>query len=110
MTDTNLPPAPESVTIAIDFDRTWTVDPFAWRTWYDFMTSRGHRILLATGRQKWSDDMARCYLPDDMEIVYCGREPKAEVMAQSLHKIDIWIDDAPGAIGFPSIFLREGEV
>lgn len=87
-----------SLTLAIDFDHTWTADPHGWRAWYDLMVGRGHTVILATGRSGWSDDMARAELPDDMTIIYCGREMKEHVTRRFGWVVNIWIDDMPGMI------------
>ena len=85
-------------TIAIDFDKTWTADPLGWYTFYHMMTDRGHTLILATGREKWSDDMARANLPPEMRIIYCGRQLKEHACLAQGHRVDIWIDDMPGMI------------
>ena len=95
---TELPAAPCSLTIAIDFDHTWTADPHGWRAWYDLMTSRGHIVILATGRSGWSDDLRRANLPHEMPVVFCGREMKEHAAKKQGWLVNIWIDDMPGMI------------
>jgi hypothetical protein len=92
------PLAPRPLTVAIDFDHTWTADPHGWRDWYDFMLARGHVVILATGRSGWSEDMGRAHLPAHMPIVYCGRELKEHATRKVGWNVDIWIDDMPGMI------------
>lgn len=93
-----LPPAPCSLTLAIDFDHTWTADPHGWKAWHDIMVARGHIVLLATGRSGWSDDMSRAHLPAEMPIVYCGRDLKEHATRKAGWVVNIWIDDMPGMI------------
>ena len=88
----------EPLTIAIDFDQTWTADPAGWYSFYHMMAARGHTIILATGREKWSDDMARANLPSGMRIIYCGRQLKEQACRANGHHVNIWIDDMPGMI------------
>jgi hypothetical protein len=93
-----LPPALCSLTLAIDFDHTWTADPHGWKAWHDIMVERGHIVLLATGRSGWSDDMSRAHLPAEMPIVYCGRDLKEHATRKAGWVVNIWIDDMPGMI------------
>lgn len=96
-------PAPESLTIAIDFDNTWTSDPDAWTVFYHIMRSRGHRIIMATGRHHYTDDMDRFPLPDGMPIVYCGRAYKEDATRSAGYHVHIWIDDLPCFIQPPRL-------
>lgn len=100
ITDLNMaiPSAPSVLTLAIDFDHTWTADPYGWRAWHDLMVARGHIVLLATSRSGWSDDMSRAHLPTDMPIVYCGRDLKEHATKKAGWVVNIWIDDMPGMI------------
>jgi hypothetical protein len=86
------------LTIAIDFDDTWSADPEGWRCVFDLLTTRGHVVIMATGRHQWSDDMGRAALPPDMPIVYCGSELKERATRAAGYSVDIWIDDMPGMI------------
>ena len=92
----NEPAAP--LTIAIDFDHTWTADPHGWRAWYNLMISRGHIVILATGRIDWSEDVQRGNLPQDIPIVFCGRDLKEHACRKAGWSVNIWIDDEPGTI------------
>lgn len=87
-----------SLTIAIDLDNTWTADHQGWRQWYDLMQARGHRVILATSRKAWSDDMHRFHLPPEMPIVYCYGGFKEHFTRAAGYTVNIWIDDMPGMI------------
>lgn len=86
------------LTIAIDFDNTWSADPEGWRAVFHLLTSRGHAVIMATGRRGWSEDMGRAGLPSNMPIVYCGSELKEKATRAAGYEVDIWIDDMPGMI------------
>ena len=101
----NATPAPNSsqenpsLLIAIDYDDTWTSDPEMWREIARLMESRGHTVMIATGRKGWSDDMERGKVLGGIEIIYCGNDLKERaVRAQTGRTVDIWIDDMPGMI------------
>ena len=86
------------LTIAIDFDKTWTADPQAWTQFYHFMRARGHTVIIVTNRTGPSDDMKRHSLPPDIITIYCGGNFKEPMVLASGRKVDIWIDDMPGTI------------
>ena len=99
---------PKQLTIAIDFDGTWTADADAWLSFYKEMTDRGHTIIIVTGREIWTSDMSRHCLPDLVRIVFCNNKPKEQEAIRNGYKVDIWIDDNPGSIQ-PFKFLQEAE-
>ena len=85
--------------IAIDYDKTWTEDPDFWNQVVCIGRSRDHSFVMVTARSKWSDDMARSNLPQDLPIVYTGgRELKRKAAFQAGHYVDVWVDDMPGTI------------
>ena len=45
------------MTIAIDFDKTFTADPELWLSFIRSASLRGHEIICATYRKEYSDDM-----------------------------------------------------
>jgi len=98
----------KKLTIAIDFDGTWTADSGAWMFFYHFMHDRGHTIIIVTGREVWTSDMSRHSLPDKIAIVFCNNKPKEQEAIRNGYKVDIWIDDNPGSIQ-PFKFLQQVE-
>jgi len=86
------------MTISIDYDKTWTADPDLWRKFYYDAKERGHRVVIATNRKEWSDDMKRGAIPDDCSIYFCGCSLKADYMRRMGVQVDIWIDDMPGTV------------
>ena len=96
-------PAPASLTIAIDFDNTWTADPDAWYAFYVIMRDRGHQVIIATGRSERSDDMDRFPLPEGMPVIFCGRGYKEPATRAAGYHVHIWIDDLPCFIQPPRL-------
>jgi len=93
----------KQLTIGIDFDNTWTVYPELWLLVYNFMLIHDHIIVIATGREMYSEDMENYQLPLDIPIVYCGKELKDIACKKAGYKVDIWIDDMPETIRQPLI-------
>ena len=86
------------MTIAIDFDKTWTEDPALWRDFTLAAMRKGHRVVMVTGRAGWSDDMNRHGIPGTMQIIYTAHKLKQpEAIRQGVNP-DVWIDDMPGMI------------
>jgi hypothetical protein len=92
----------KQLTIAIDFDNTWTADCLLWLNIYTYLIEY-HNVIIATGRTEFSDDMDRFYLPTEISIVYCGKELKDIACKKAGYKVDIWIDDMPETIRQPLI-------
>jgi len=87
------------VIIAIDYDRTWSADPSTWNAVYELLLSRGHQVIMVTGRKQWTDDMKRGNLPESLRIFYTNGQLKEwSLRTQRGPKVDIWIDDMPGMI------------
>jgi predicted glycosyltransferase len=85
------------MTIAIDFDHTWTADVALWRQFASDAKKRGHDVIIVTARCGWSEDMLR-HGPLDVPVLYTGGKLKRHAMEFLGIKVDIWIDDQPGTI------------
>jgi hypothetical protein len=85
-------------TIAIDYDHTFTADSVMFRLIIELMRGRNHTVIIATGRNEFSEDMRRDPIPDGIPIVYCGNEYKSTACEKQGYKVDIWIDDMPAMI------------
>lgn len=86
------------MTIAIDYDGTWTRAPWLWRRLYFSCFGVNHTMIMVTGRSGWSDDMERGNIPETMRIIYTGGKMK-EAHCRSIGvTVDVWIDDMPGMI------------
>ena len=71
--------------IALDYDKTYTVDPVLWDDFVQIAQNRGHVVKIVTMRRP---DEAIIDAP--VEVVYTSRKAKAAVV-----NADIWIDDSP---------------
>jgi hypothetical protein len=86
------------MTIALDIDGTLTRDPEGWRQFVTLFQSRGHRVIIATGRQRHTSDMDRFGIPPDLLVVYCGSVPKRQACLALGIEVEVWIDDMPAMI------------
>jgi len=82
--------------IALDFDETFTEDPFLWRAFIAMAKKRGHEVTFVTFRFNQHDnDLLNQDIKDvarelGMNIVFTGGQQK-----NKLFDADIWIDDQP---------------
>jgi len=88
------------MTIAIDFDNTWTADAALWKQFADDAKKRGHDVIIVTARNfnaGWSDDIER-KKPATLHMYFSHGELKRPYMEALGIPVDIWIDDQPGTI------------
>jgi hypothetical protein len=97
------------LTIAIDYDSTWTADPELWAAFYSAAKARGHTCIIATDRLPADKPkitvLSKRFLTDPIEVevpitVICtgGKLSKRAFLANLDIHPDIWIDDAPHTI------------
>tara|TARA_R100001086_G_scaffold231526_1_gene152298 strand:+ start:414 stop:743 length:330 start_codon:yes stop_codon:yes gene_type:complete len=91
------------LTIAIDFDDTFTADPKLWSTFIQNATEAGHQVMCVTARRQSAEnediinsmfDHWQCQMP----IIFSNLSSKVDEMERRGLKVDIWIDDAPYAL------------
>jgi hypothetical protein len=87
------------MTIAIDFDQTYTADSRMWYNIIKLMKSYGHNVVCVTCRPEW-DIFSMEQLEDLIgkeNIFFTDGEAKIPFM-EGRHHVDIWIDDCPATI------------
>lgn len=87
-----------SLTIAIDYDDTFTADPALWVLVIVAAQHRGHKVICVTGRKALPDFTRDPPLPASVPIVLAGAEFKRVAAGRAGYKVDIWIDDMPEMI------------
>lgn len=90
----------EQLTIAVDFDDTFTADPGLWGCFINDARARGHRVICVTARQDSPSQQLelRTALGDGVEVLFADGRPK-RLHAQSKGiDVDIWCDDMPEVI------------
>ena len=93
------------LTIAIDFDSTFSADPDMWRQLIPIIQGRryGHQCILVTNRPEVMGNDVRAEVGDLMPIVFAGRKSKRSAVINAGYEVDIWIDDMPGYIDIEGI-------
>lgn len=81
------------MTIALDYDNTYTADPPMWDAFIGCAQGRGHTVIIATGRRE--NDPATV---PGVKTIYCGHSLKEHACRAAGINVDIWIDDMPGMI------------
>jgi hypothetical protein len=84
------------ITLALDYDGTYTRDPDFWLEVIKLAQSRGHEVLIATMRTfEETDDMCDRLTELVHRIVPTAREAKLPFLLKFGIKPHIWIDDQP---------------
>lgn len=88
------------LTIAIDFDETFTADVHLWRAFVALAQSLGHRVICVSARR---NELAHRQelehaLPDGVPVLLSYDCPKRVYAADKGFDVDIWIDDMPESI------------
>lgn len=85
------------LTIAIDFDDTFSADPDLWREFVRIATGRRykHICILVTNRTEEKGNDVRAEVGDLMPIVFAGEFSKRSMAANAGYLVDIWCDDSP---------------
>ena len=79
--------------IALDYDGTYTLDPYLWNEFIARFEESGHEILCVTMR--YDNELERIKMPHNVNVIYTGRIAKAKHLNGLGIKIDVWIDDNP---------------
>ena len=90
------------MTIAIDYDNTWTRDPAFWQVVIELGRKMGHEFVMVTGRSDdvpWSTEVLESVRHIGLPVVFAGMMYKREAAEKKGWKPDVWIDDCPEYIG-----------
>lgn len=74
--------------IALDYDKTYTLDPILWDKFVDSAINSGHEVKIVTMRFPHEEISV-----NNVEVIYTSRKAKIGFIQP-----DIWIDDSPGWI------------
>jgi hypothetical protein len=88
------------LTIAIDFDDTFTADAEAWTAVIQTLRSFGHRVVCVSARRNTFEHRAELVnaLPSGVTVLLSYDTPKRLYAKEQGVEVDIWIDDMPEAI------------
>lgn len=93
-------PSSKALTIAIDFDNTFTADPQLWGAFMSQCKSANHRVICVTARLPTQENLeligeAFAEQGFDPTIYFTALGSKLDYMEKQGVKVDIWIDDDP---------------
>lgn len=93
----------KSLTISLDYDRTFTAAPGLWRSFVADATARGNRVVCITRREDTEANRHELRLAfGDLELagtILCGSDTKKRAAAEAAGlEVDVWIDDYPEGI------------
>lgn len=100
------------MTIALDFDETFTRDPELWSGFVRMAAKRGHRPVLITSRsdvgemgREVREALAREGLTW-LDIIFAGRTmTKYDAAVKAGLSVDVWVDDMPNLIMPPPLMF-----
>lgn len=87
--------------IAIDYDKTYTLDPDLWNAFILKAQQRGHKVICVTNRDN-SKELSEPVLNSIgkyCQIIFAGSKWKRESAKEAGWMVDVWIDDMPEMIG-----------
>jgi hypothetical protein len=88
------------MTIALDYDQTYTRDPDFWDEVIAAGKRRGHDFVCVTQRPN-PPGSAKFERVPSIPVVCAGEHFKADAARAAGYRIAIWIDDMPGSIHQP---------
>lgn len=92
--------SPKPLTIAVDYDGTYSADPDTFNKMIALFLAAGHTVICVTGR---SDDgvmdvPVRASIGKLVPCVFAGKEWKADAAKAAGYNVNIWMDDIPNMI------------
>ena len=82
--------------IAIDFDDTYTKDPYLWNDFLKKCKLRNHEVICVTMRFEEEGEMLQHTIAHFVDKIYfTERQAKKPFLEKMNIKPDIWIDDSP---------------
>ena len=79
------------LTIAIDYDNTWTAAPDLFRDFACSIKALGGRAIIATNRgPDWIVGEVA-----GLPVVYANGRPKRTACREAGYRVDVWVDDLP---------------
>lgn len=98
------------LTVAIDYDDTFTADPEAWSCVIGELQRHGHRVVCVSARRNsfGHRQELQAALPQGVTVLLSYDMPKRAYAKSQCVDVDIWIDDMPEAIPTKAEMLAIG--
>jgi hypothetical protein len=93
--------------IALDFDDTYTRDPFMWDQFIQTTLDRGHDIRIVTFRKSTMTDPQLDWLAKKIPVIFTEYIQKRAFCNHLGFMVDVWIDDSPEFIVEPMYILGQ---
>jgi len=84
-----------AITIAIDYDGTYTADPLLWLDFIQKALDKGHKVVCVTMRLEMEGDSVDPRLKALIPIMYTERRAKKKFARMHGLEPNIWIEDVP---------------
>lgn len=81
--------------LAIDYDKTYTLDPLLWDKVIGLFIDSGHTVKCVTMRRPNEGEEVESSIGRLCEVVYTSREAKVPYSDRVGMKVDVWVDDSP---------------
>lgn len=90
----------EKLTVAIDYDDTFTADTIAWTSVIRVLQNCGHRVVCISARRNDFGHRRELEsaMPEGVTVLLSYDMPKRLYAKENGISVDIWIDDMPEAI------------
>lgn len=91
------PPGRSAMTIALDYDGTYTADPELWDRFIAAAIRRGHKVIVVTCRRR-TDENREDVKVEGCPVFFTDLGSKLEYVKKLGCPVDVWIDDDPACV------------
>jgi ribonucleotide monophosphatase NagD (HAD superfamily) len=95
------------ITVAIDYDGTWTADPEAFAAFANLLRKRGHRVIIVTARATNYAEVVKAVGKSVDRVIGTSGAAKRSYCEACGESVSIWIDDMPEMI-VASVLIGSG--
>ena len=97
------------LTIALDYDGTFTADCELWRCFISTAAKFGHKIICVSAREDTPGNRYELTqaMPIGVPVLLCYGQSKRTHAAAQGHDVDIWIDDHPETVAQAVLYMDD---
>ena len=95
------------LTIALDYDQTYTADCELWHCFISTAIKFGHKIICVSARENTPGNRYELTqaLPIGIPVLLCYGQSKREYAIAAGYNVDIWIDDHPETVSQAVLYM-----